>query len=153
VTEEEGARGAVAVTCFSLTVRAARARPCLAKAGKAHTIDDAFITQSPSLLVKALPASSSFIEMACGKYDVTKAPYLGYKELFDQVDADKSGAVDHDEFRALIQMLGMTASKAEVDAMVKAADTDGNKEIDFEEARPPTERETSRGSRAKSFMP
>lgn len=67
------------------------------------------------------------------KYDTTKPPYSEYKTLFDQIDEDKSGAVDHDEFRHLIHMLGMAANNEEVNAMIKSADTNGDGTIDFTE--------------------
>lgn len=56
-----------------------------------------------------------------------------FKELFNLVDKDGSGAIDAEEIRTLMNMLGMTPTPAEVIDLVHEIDTDGNGEVDFEE--------------------
>ncbi len=47
------------------------------------------------------------------------------------MDKDGSGTLDKDEIREGLKAAGYTLSAAELDAAVKAADTDGNGHIDY----------------------
>lgn len=53
--------------------------------------------------------------------------------IFNLIDVDRSGHLSFEEFTQIIRCLNQTASDDEIEEMVKAADKDGNGEIDFEE--------------------
>lgn len=55
------------------------------------------------------------------------------KKTFDTFDADHSDQVSTTEMFEMMQDLGVVASPAKIEAMVKAADTDDSGEISFEE--------------------
>ena len=54
---------------------------------------------------------------------------------FERVDADKSGAIDEDEFAALVRSLGVKFTAEQVAVAFLAIDINGNGEIDFGEFR------------------
>ena len=55
------------------------------------------------------------------------------KATFDSFDADHSGSVSTEEITEMLQSLGVKSDPEQITSIVKAADTDGNGEIDFEE--------------------
>lgn len=55
------------------------------------------------------------------------------KEVFDQFDADGSGAIDSSEIRKVCEALGVEVSQAEIDALIKEADDNGDGKIQFDE--------------------
>jgi tetratricopeptide (TPR) repeat protein len=55
------------------------------------------------------------------------------RKMFDEVDVDKSGALDRGEIRDLARRLGKILMSHEVDAAMDEMDADGNDSVDFEE--------------------
>lgn len=55
------------------------------------------------------------------------------KEAFDQFDADGSGSIDSSEISKVCEALGVDASKAEIDDLIKSADADGDGKVQYEE--------------------
>lgn len=55
------------------------------------------------------------------------------KECFDTFDADGSGAIDKDEIKKVCEALGVDASGAEIDELIKQADSDGDGKIQYKE--------------------
>ena len=60
------------------------------------------------------------------------------KEEFDKIDTDKSGLIDKDEFRKLIEKIakntgGEPASEKDIDDVFKEFDTDNSGKISFDE--------------------
>jgi Ca2+-binding EF-hand superfamily protein len=60
------------------------------------------------------------------------------KEEFDKIDTDKSGLIDKDEFRKLIEKIakntgGEMASEKDIDDVFKEFDTDNSGKISFDE--------------------
>jgi calmodulin len=55
------------------------------------------------------------------------------KQCFDQFDADNSGAIDKNEIKKVCEALGVDASQAEIDELIKAADADGDGKIQYSE--------------------
>ena len=64
---------------------------------------------------------------------------MSIRKIFDSVDSDGSGNLDHDEVRVALQRLcaegrdGQELTAAEVQEAIKLMDTDGSGEIDFDE--------------------
>jgi len=54
-------------------------------------------------------------------------------EIFNRIDTDKSGAIDPDEFRALIRDMHLKLDDDEVMALFKSIDLDGNGTLEFNE--------------------
>ena len=54
-------------------------------------------------------------------------------QAFHAVDVDHSGALDIDELRELMKVLGESSTDAELELMIKTADTDGNGTIELDE--------------------
>jgi len=54
-------------------------------------------------------------------------------EIFNKIDTDKSGAIDPDEFRALVTDLHLKLDDAEIMALFKSIDLDGNGTLEFNE--------------------
>ena len=57
----------------------------------------------------------------------------GFREVFDLVDDDNSGAIDVPEVAKLMALLGMPHDPEQVGLMVREIDADGNGEVDFDE--------------------
>jgi len=72
-----------------------------------------------------------FIEWMSQRQDLDVASDL--REIFNLIDVDRNGSLSVAEFTQIVRCLNQTASDAEIAQMVKAADLDGNGEIDFEE--------------------
>ena len=53
------------------------------------------------------------------------------REAFKVFDKDKDGFLSADEFRNIMTKMGEKFSNAEVDEMLKAADTNGDGQIDY----------------------
>ena len=53
--------------------------------------------------------------------------------VFDAIDKDGSGALDHDEFGQAMHRMGLGLSKAQVASIIQRIDSDGNGEIEYEE--------------------
>lgn len=60
-------------------------------------------------------------------------PEEDLREAFNMFDADGSGFIDRDEVRVLMKKLAQTLTDDEIDAIMDAADSDGDGEISFEE--------------------
>ncbi|ACO70037.1 predicted protein, partial [Micromonas commoda] len=56
-----------------------------------------------------------------------------FREVFDLVDKDKSGAIETEEVEELTKLLGLDLTRDEVELLVREIDKDGNGEVDFEE--------------------
>jgi len=54
-----------------------------------------------------------------------------FREAFDSFDTDGGGSIDTGELESVLKSLGQEASKEELDALIKIADTDGSGDIDF----------------------
>jgi len=54
-------------------------------------------------------------------------------EVFNRIDTDKSGAIDPDEFRALIRDMHLKLDDTEVMALFNSIDLDGNGTLEFNE--------------------
>ena len=65
--------------------------------------------------------------------ELSDADLAGFREVFDLVDKDKSGAIEMEEAEELTQLLGMDLTRDEVELLVREIDKDGNGEVDFEE--------------------
>ena len=55
------------------------------------------------------------------------------KEVFDQFDADGSGAIDKTEIKKVCEALGVDASASDIDDLIKSADADGDGKIQYAE--------------------
>ncbi|KAI4308003.1 hypothetical protein L6164_031122 [Bauhinia variegata] len=55
----------------------------------------------------------------------------GLKQMFTNMDTDKSGTITYEELRAGLQRLGSKLTEAEVQQLMEAADVDGNGTIDY----------------------
>jgi len=55
------------------------------------------------------------------------------RKIFNEFDADGSGKVDKDECKQMAMSMGLMYSEAELVALIKEADVNGDGEIDFEE--------------------
>ena len=73
----------------------------------------------------------NFIEWMSQRQDLDVTADL--REIFNLIDVDRSGHLSFEEFTQIVRCLNHTASDGEIEAMVRAADKDGNGEIDFEE--------------------
>ena len=56
-----------------------------------------------------------------------------FRAAFNKFDADGSGSIDKQELRLCMEELGRPISESDVDAMMQAADTDGNGSVEFSE--------------------
>ena len=63
--------------------------------------------------------------------DATPEEVAEFREIFNLVDLDGGGSIDLDELRELMDLLGMNASKDEMEAMVNEIDSQGTGEISF----------------------
>eukprot|EP01050_Picozoa_sp_SAG11_P000498 SAG11_NODE_16_length_26235_cov_39.900417_2_plen_111_part_00 len=54
---------------------------------------------------------------------------------FDKIDADDSGYIDADEFRAIVSELGLKISEAQITEALLIMDENGDNEIEFHEFR------------------
>jgi calmodulin len=63
--------------------------------------------------------------------DATPEEVAEFREIFNLVDLDGGGSIDLDELRELMDLLGMNASKDEMEAMVNEIDSEGTGEISF----------------------
>ncbi len=72
-----------------------------------------------------------FIEWMSQRQDLDVAADL--RAVFNLIDVDRSGHLSFAEFSNLVRCLIPQAEDTEIERMVKAADKDGNGEIDFEE--------------------
>lgn len=55
------------------------------------------------------------------------------KEVFDQFDSDKSGAIERDEIKKVCEALGVDATSSDIDELIKSADADGDGKIQYAE--------------------
>ena len=55
------------------------------------------------------------------------------KQVFDMIDADKSGELTVDELMKVLEQMGEKVNKEAVVAELKKVDTDGNGKLNFEE--------------------
>ena len=58
------------------------------------------------------------------------------RERFCEIDTDKNGFLDENEFKAVIESVGKTysvATQIDVHAIIKAMDTDGSGRVDYME--------------------
>ena len=53
--------------------------------------------------------------------------------IFRMMDTDKSGAIDADEFKRLLVLLGLPSGKDDLKELIDAIDADGNGVIDMDE--------------------
>ncbi|KAL2827217.1 hypothetical protein BDW59DRAFT_58662 [Aspergillus cavernicola] len=60
-------------------------------------------------------------------------PDAELREAFAVFDQDNSGTISVDELRRVLQSIGEGATDADVDEMLKMADTNGDGSIDYEE--------------------
>lgn len=64
----------------------------------------------------------------------SKPPVAALEELFAELDSDQSGNISKSELeQALVKIYGKPLERKQVDAMMKAADTDGDGEISLSE--------------------
>lgn len=73
----------------------------------------------------------SFIEWMTSHQDLNIAADL--RQIFNSIDIDKSGKLSVEEFTQIVRCLNVKASDAEIEALVRKVDLDGDGEIDFEE--------------------
>ena len=59
--------------------------------------------------------------------DATPEEVAEFREIFNLVDLDGGGSIDLDELRELMDLLGMNASKDEMEAMVNEIDSENCK--------------------------
>lgn len=64
---------------------------------------------------------------------LSKAHREELTDAFTRFDLDQDGRITRTELAAVLRQLGFEASEAEIDAMMKEADTDGDGNIDLEE--------------------
>merc|ERR1719453_228489 len=55
------------------------------------------------------------------------------RKVFTRFDADNSNSIDKDELAAVMSSMGAYPTADELQAMIDAADTDGNGTVEFEE--------------------
>ena len=67
--------------------------------------------------------------------DFNDAFMVRAREVFDTVDADKSGAIEESELRHALTLLGKTATDEELKSLLREADTDGSGKIEFDVRR------------------
>ena len=53
--------------------------------------------------------------------------------IFEKVDKDRSGSIDHKEFKALMRELGYELSFVEQESLLKQLDSNGSGRIEFNE--------------------
>lgn len=63
----------------------------------------------------------------------TEKEIEGFRQVFALYDADNSGAVDREELSDIMEQLGETPDKQQLDMLIEEADEDGDGEIDFQE--------------------
>ena len=63
--------------------------------------------------------------------DATPEEVAEFREIFNLVDLDGGGSIDLDELKDLMDLLGMNATKDEMEAMVNEIDSEGKGEISF----------------------
>lgn len=68
-----------------------------------------------------------------GAPKLSKEEEQEFREIFNLVDNDGSGAITRDELASLMRTLSINASQQELDLMIDEIDTDGDGEIQFEE--------------------
>jgi Ca2+-binding EF-hand superfamily protein len=73
----------------------------------------------------------AFIEWMANRQDLDIAADL--RQVFHLIDVDGSGKLSVDEFTQIIRCFNTTGSDAEIGALVREVDLDGDGEIDFEE--------------------
>lgn len=74
---------------------------------------------------------SSFIEWMESREDQNIVAEL--RQVFEVIDIDRSGKLSIEEFTQIIRCFNTTISDAELEAFVRNADLNGDREIDFEE--------------------
>ncbi|GAM37849.1 calmodulin [Talaromyces pinophilus] len=97
------------------------------------TIDFDGDTASPTQhIVILLTYQPEFLTMMIHKGKATdeEAELRAAFEVFDQ---DGSGTISADEMRRVMKSIGEELTDAEIDEMIKEADTDGNGTIDYQE--------------------
>ena len=62
--------------------------------------------------------------------ELSEQDLAAFREVFDLVDKDGSGAIDAREVSELMSLIGMKTSPEEVDLLVSEIDADGNGEVD-----------------------
>ena len=55
------------------------------------------------------------------------------KAVFDQFDADHSGFIDSSEIKKVCELLGVSASKDQIQELMTSADENGDGKIDYKE--------------------
>jgi calmodulin len=95
------------------------------------TIDFDGETNRPLFLLELLMYQPEFLTMMVHKGKATdeEAELRAAFEVFDQ---DGSGTISADEMRRVMKSIGEELTDAEIDEMIKEADTDGNGTIDCE---------------------
>ena len=66
------------------------------------------------------------------KSNLTQAELKEIQEIFQLVDLDHSGAIDHNELMSLMNTLGLHFNVSEIENIISEADSDNTGEIDFE---------------------
>lgn len=54
-------------------------------------------------------------------------------ELFDEIDADKSGSISTSELKIIYKKMGLTFTDAEIKQLIHEVDTDNSGQIEFDE--------------------
>ena len=75
------------------------------------------------------------MESTAGEGELDASALAQLKATFDAFDTDASGKIDAGEMFAMCESLGMVITMPKVLDMIRAVDTDGNDEIDFDELK------------------
>ncbi|MEM9493691.1 MAG: EF-hand domain-containing protein [Myxococcota bacterium] len=67
------------------------------------------------------------------EHSLTEDQIAELREIFGHYDDNGNGVIDRDEFRALLEALDAQLTDDEIDAGLRAVDSNGNGQIEFEE--------------------
>lgn len=84
-------------------------------------------------VLQDLRQNSSFLDVRVSGVRLTAAELSLYEQMFSHYDKDRSGTIDSNELRSLLQELGRIVSDEDMAMLMKELDKDGNGLLEFSE--------------------